>query len=593
MDSVCTRANYQPWIVSLTNQSCPVAYATSGYQEINKRAEYNQTSQKSGVDTSAEAGSDDQGTDYEDQENNGSSVDASFEAGSDDQGTDYEDQETNASSVDTSAVAASDDQGTDFEDQDANNSNDDFDTKTGAKVNFGRKPAPSREGFRAAFRKAPTVIRDEIFRLQKTNKAWRGKFYGLQEESNKLKSTLYHHQENLLDLQGAQNRSKIQCKDLSNSNTELHQIALRLQKSLHEQSLHIQAQKEDFERSRLKFKEIIQEYERLRLETTELPQDKRKTEPPDNAHNKESIHVKPAPVKSQAKLLKSSESNQGKHRAMHANPRVHQESAKSLIASACDECDDRRARERQNGLPHKESPRRQLYIGNISFNATAEDVHAAIESALHLRVDTVTMPLDNDRHRGYAFVTIAWPLELDAKGVDISTISEALSQLDIKGRTIYVEEPNKSHADCNESPPPGNKGKHITMHASPSDQQGFAMSQVQSAVQACILRQTTALKNGTPVENSPRRQLYIGNVSFNATEDDVAKAIKGALHLTVDNVTMPRGDGRHRGYAFVTIAWPPELHAKGVDIGTISAALSDLDIKGRPIYVKEAHNCET
>ena len=68
MDSVCTRANYQPWIVSLTNQSCPVAYTTSGYQEINKRAEYNQTSQKSGVDTSAEAGSNDQGTDYEDQE---------------------------------------------------------------------------------------------------------------------------------------------------------------------------------------------------------------------------------------------------------------------------------------------------------------------------------------------------------------------------------------------------------------------------------------------------------------------------------------------------------------------------------------------
>jgi hypothetical protein len=116
MDSVCTRANYQPWIVSLTNQSCPVAYATSGYQEINKRAECNQTSQKSGVVTTAEAGSDDQGTDYEDQEKNGSSVDASFDAGSDDQGTDFEDQETNASSVDTSASAASDDQGTDFED---------------------------------------------------------------------------------------------------------------------------------------------------------------------------------------------------------------------------------------------------------------------------------------------------------------------------------------------------------------------------------------------------------------------------------------------------------------------------------------------
>ena len=142
---------------------------------------------------------------------------------------------------------------------------------------------------------------------------------------------------------------------------ELHQITLRLQKSLHEQSLHIQAQKEDFEHSRLNFKEIIQEYERMRLKTTELPQDKRKTEPPDNAHNKESIQVKSAPLKinhGQAKLLRSSESNQGEHRAMHANPRVHQESAKSLIASACGECDDRRAWEYKNGLSHKELPRR-------------------------------------------------------------------------------------------------------------------------------------------------------------------------------------------------------------------------------------------
>ena len=159
-------SNYQPWIVPLTNQSWPVAYATSGYQEINKRAECNQTPQISGVDTSAEAGSDDQGTDYEDQENNGPSDDANFDAGSDDQVTDFEDQETNASSVDTSAVVALDDQGTDFEDQDPDNSKDDFDTKTRAKVNFGRKPASSREGFRAAFRTAPTVIRDEIFRLQ-------------------------------------------------------------------------------------------------------------------------------------------------------------------------------------------------------------------------------------------------------------------------------------------------------------------------------------------------------------------------------------------------------------------------------------------
>ena len=62
------------------------------------------------------------------------------------------------------------------------------------------------------------------------------------------------------------------------------------------------------------------------------------------------------------------------------------------------------------------------------------------------------------------------------------------------------------------------------------------------------------------------------------------------LELHVDNVTMPRLGDRRRGYAFVMIAWPFELGANHVDIGTICEAIFRINIKGRPIYAKEARS---
>ena len=52
---------------------------------------------------------------------------------------------------------------------------------------------------------------------------------------------------------------------------------------------------------------------------------------------------------------------------------------------------------------------------------------------------------------------------------------------------------------------------------------------------------------------------------------------------------MSRSGDRNRGYAFVTIAWPSEF-VSGVDMDTFCEAIYRLNIKGRPIYAKEAHH---
>ncbi len=71
--------------------------------------------------------------------------------------------------------------------------------------------------------------------------------------------------------------------------------------------------------------------------------------------------------------------------------------------------------------------------------------------------------------------------------------------------------------------------------------------------------------------------------------DDIMWAINDLTHNRLYDCTMPRSGDWNHGYAFVTIAWPSEF-VSGVDTDTFCEAIYRLDIKGRPIYAKEAHH---
>jgi len=142
----------------------------------------------------------------------------------------------------------------------------------------------------------------------------------------------------------------------------------------------------------------------------------------------------------------------------------------------------------------------------------------------------------------------------------------------------------ESRADCKKAK--DSRSNHAAMHV---DVQGSALDRVHSAVQKNIARQERIRATGRKWIPSPRRQIYIGNIAFDATADDVMWAINDLTHNRVYDCTMPRSGDRNRGYAFVTIAWPSEF-VGGVDMDTFCEAIYRLDIKGRPIYAKEAHH---
>jgi len=76
-------------------------------------------------------------------------------------------------------------------------------------------------------------------------------------------------------------------------------------------------------------------------------------------------------------------------------------------------------------------------------------------------------------------------------------------------------------------------------------------------------------------------KLYVGNLSYNATENSLQDLFAQHGPVTEVNLMMDRMSGRPRGFAFVTMATK-----EGADAAT--AALNGKEWEGRALTVNEA-----
>jgi len=76
-------------------------------------------------------------------------------------------------------------------------------------------------------------------------------------------------------------------------------------------------------------------------------------------------------------------------------------------------------------------------------------------------------------------------------------------------------------------------------------------------------------------------KLFVGNLSFNATENDLADAFAAHGTVTETNLMMDRTTGRPRGFAFVTMSTAEEAQSA-------IAALNGKDLDGRAMTVNVA-----
>jgi RNA recognition motif-containing protein len=75
--------------------------------------------------------------------------------------------------------------------------------------------------------------------------------------------------------------------------------------------------------------------------------------------------------------------------------------------------------------------------------------------------------------------------------------------------------------------------------------------------------------------------IYVGNLSFQASEDDVRQAFEAFGQVTSSSIVKDKFTGQSRGFAFVEM--PNDTEAQAAIAG-----LNGKDLKGRAINVNEA-----
>ncbi len=76
------------------------------------------------------------------------------------------------------------------------------------------------------------------------------------------------------------------------------------------------------------------------------------------------------------------------------------------------------------------------------------------------------------------------------------------------------------------------------------------------------------------------KTLFVGNLPWSATEDDLTRAFSQHGEVIAARVATDRDTGRSRGFGFVEV---PEEYAEAM-----IAAMNGADMGGRPLTVNEA-----
>ena len=87
-------------------------------------------------------------------------------------------------------------------------------------------------------------------------------------------------------------------------------------------------------------------------------------------------------------------------------------------------------------------------------------------------------------------------------------------------------------------------------------------------------------------KNRATETLYVGNLAFNTTEEDLGAAFEHYLgvSIVVENVTIPCVNGKSK-YGFIELSWAQATMLEIADIMTVYSGV--LKVNSRRIYLRE------
>jgi nucleolin len=190
----------------------------------------------------------------------------------------------------------------------------------------------------------------------------------------------------------------------------------------------------------------------------------------------------------------------------------------------------------------------KLFVAGLP-DSISEDVLKQLFEATGGKVVSVSLPKDRmtGRPRGFGFVTLGTPQEAQAARDALDGSIQAGKSISV--RPFQAEPPRRDAAAGPRPAGPGGGGRG---------------------------------PGGGP-QQAPDRTLYVGNLPYDATTQEVQTLVNGVAPDSVVRVHLPMdADGRKRGFGFVTMA---SSEAAKVAADQLRSA----DLRGRRLVVNLAH----
>jgi nucleolin len=192
----------------------------------------------------------------------------------------------------------------------------------------------------------------------------------------------------------------------------------------------------------------------------------------------------------------------------------------------------------------------KLFVAGLP-DSISEDVLKQLFEATGGKVLSVSLPKDRmtGRPRGFGFVTLATPQEAQSARDALDGSMQAGKSISV--RPFQAEPPRR---DAVGGPP--RAGGPAGGPRGPG---------------------------GGPQPAPPDRTLYVGNLPYDATQQEVQTLVNGVAPDSVVRVHLPMdADGRKRGFGFVTMA-------SAETAKTAADQLRSADLRGRRLIVNLAH----
>src|SRR5579863_2546107 len=202
----------------------------------------------------------------------------------------------------------------------------------------------------------------------------------------------------------------------------------------------------------------------------------------------------------------------------------------------------------------------KLFVAGLP-DSVSEDVLKQLFEATGGKVLNVTLPKDRmtGRPRGFGFVTMATPEEAQSARSALDGSIQGGKSISV--RPFQAEPPRREvGGPPGAGPRGGGFGGGGGGGAGPGRGPG-----------------------GGGAQQAPDRTLYVGNLPYDATQEEVQALVNSVAADSVVRVHLPMdADGRKRGFGFVTMA-SPEVAKSAAD------ALRTAELRNRRLIVNLAH----